>query len=76
MALSASLQADGPDPPSFPDEALIAEMERIREPALLYVRGGRIAALNSAMALLSDLQEVGMSVWELLGRLRRIPCRR
>jgi hypothetical protein len=68
MAAVSPLQADGPDAPPFPGEALIDEMERVPEPALLYLSGGRIAAVNRAAARLSEIRAVGMTIGELLDR--------
>ena len=69
MALSGPPQLDGSaEAPGFPDEALIEEMERIPEPAILYLPGGRIAAVNSAAIRLSDLEVVGQSICELINR--------
>lgn len=56
----------------FPDEVLIEQMERIPEPALLYLPGGRVAAVNSAAAQLSDVKVVGQSMVELIGRLESL----
>lgn len=67
MASSAPHRADGAGLPPFPGETLIAEMERISEPAVLYVPGGRIAAVNRAAARLADIRAIGLTVDELVG---------
>jgi PAS domain S-box-containing protein len=43
-------------------------LESIREPALLYLPGGRIAAVNRAAARLTTEPVVGMTIDELLDR--------
>lgn len=68
MQASCALQVEGPDPPAVLNEALLDEMERIPEPALLYLPGGRIAAVNRAAASLSSVPVVGMSIHDLLSR--------
>ena len=65
---SVSITEDGRAPPAILTEGLREEMERIREPALLYLPGGTIAAINRAAARLSDLLVVGMSIHDLLAR--------
>lgn len=42
-------------------------MERVPDPAILYLPGGRIAAVNGAAARLSDLEVVGRSMCDLIG---------
>jgi PAS domain-containing protein len=66
---SIPLLPDQSEAPDFPDEALIEQMERIPEPAVLYLSGGRVAAMNSAAARLSDFKVVGESMVELVGRI-------
>ena len=66
MAVTSASHANGSDAPPFPSDALIAEMERTLEPALLFLPGGRIAAVNRAAARLTDLHAVGMPIGELL----------
>ncbi len=52
----------------LPDPALRDLLESIREPAVLYLPGGRIAAVNRAADLLSAASVVGMTIGELLDR--------
>jgi PAS domain-containing protein len=68
MALTKPAPPAPPGAPGFPDETLIAEMELIHEPALLYLPGGRVTAVNSAATRLSDFKVVGRSMVELIGR--------
>jgi hypothetical protein len=68
MELSGGLPIVGPGAWDFPGEALVWEMERILEPALLYLPGSRIAAVNGAAARLSDFDAVGRSMFDLIGR--------
>ena len=68
MRASCSLQAEGSEPPAVLNEELLDEMERIPEPALLYLPGGRIAAVNRAATRLSSTPVVGMSIHDLLAR--------
>jgi PAS domain-containing protein len=68
METSVPRPAARPDIPPFPDEALIAEMERIPEPAVLFLPGGRIAAINPATARLAGIRGTGMTVAEALDR--------
>jgi len=65
--IDRSSPARGSGCPPFPGEALIAEMERIPEPAVLYLPGGRIAAVNRAAARLADIRAIGQTVDELVG---------
>ena len=60
-------QARAAEPP-LPDPALREVLESIREPALLYLPGGRIAAVNRAAARLTTDSVVGMTLDELLDR--------
>ena len=55
--------------PPLPDPALRAVLESIREPAVLYLPGGRIAAVNRAAERLEVHTVVGMTIDELLNRL-------
>ena len=57
-------QADLP----LPDPVLREVLESIREPALLYLPGGRIAAVNRAAAMLTGAGVVGTTLDELLDR--------
>lgn len=50
---------------SFPDRTVLDEMEQIGDPAILYLPGGVIAAVNGAASRLSDLQRVGQSMFDL-----------
>jgi len=68
MEASLPSPVDGPGAPPFPGEALIDEMERTLEPAVLFLPGGRIAAINSATARLAGIRLTGMTVAEALGR--------
>lgn len=68
MQAFGALLVEGPAPPAVLNKALLDEMERIPEPALLYLPGGRIAAVNRAATRLSDVSVVGMSIHELLAR--------
>lgn len=68
MAPPTPPEDDGRDVPPLSDEVLIEVLEGIREPALLHLPGGRIAAVNRAAARLTDLKPVGMTISELLGR--------
>jgi PAS domain-containing protein len=52
----------------LPDPALREVLESIREPALLYLPGGRIAAVNRAAARLTAESAVGRTLDELLDR--------
>lgn len=54
--------------PVFSPGMLTEEMEHIPEPAILYMPGGRVAAVNSAAARLSDFRVVGQSMVELIRR--------
>ena len=54
--------------PTLPDPALREVLESFREPALLYLPGGRIAAVNQAAARLTTESVVGMTLDELLDR--------
>ncbi|MEN6342693.1 MAG: PAS domain-containing protein [Methanospirillum sp.] len=60
---------DGPVEMPLPDPALRDVIESIREPAVLYLPGGRIAAVNRAATLLSSASVVGKTLDELLKRL-------
>lgn len=64
--------AGAQDAPLVPDGALIEEMEHIPAPALLYLPGGRIAAVNRAAASLSDQPVIGITIGELLERHRAV----
>ena len=64
--------AGAQDAPLVPDEALIEEMERIPVPAILYLPGGRIAAVNRAAARLSDQPVIGSTIGELLEHHRAV----
>ncbi len=68
METSAPTQTDGEDAPSLPLEALIEEMERIPEPAVLVLSGGPIAAANRATARLAGIRVTGMTIAEALER--------
>jgi PAS domain-containing protein len=68
MASSPVAPADGDGGPELPVAGLLEEMERLAEPALLYLPGGKIAALNRAAARLSPISAVGMTIDELLER--------
>ncbi len=68
MTMSGPPRVDGSNATPFPDPALIAEMERIPEPAVLFLPGGRIAAINPATARLAGIPLIGMTVAEALGR--------
>lgn len=57
----------------LPDPALREVLESIREPALLYLPGGRIAAVNHAATLLSTRSVIGETLDDLLDRY---PARR
>lgn len=60
-----------PDRPAelpLPDTALREVLESIREPALLYLPGGRIAAANRAAQRLTSNPVIGMTIDELLDR--------
>lgn len=54
--------------PPFPDQAILGEMERITEPAILYLPGGVIASVNTAASRLAGLDMVGRSMNELIGQ--------
>jgi PAS domain-containing protein len=69
MESSMPLLPDQSEAPAFPDEAIIEQMESILDPALLYLPGGGVAAVNSAAARLSDFNVVGQSMVELIGRI-------
>jgi PAS domain-containing protein len=67
MTASPPRGDDGLIPP-FPDDALLEEMERIPDPAVLYRPGGRIAAVNRAAARLADFPPIGLTIRDLVGR--------
>jgi PAS domain-containing protein len=54
--------------PALPDPALSDVLESIREPAFLYLPGGRIAAVNRAATALATGSVVGESLGTLLTR--------
>ena len=54
--------------PAIPTEELIEGMDLIPEPAVLFLPGGRIAAINSATAQLAGIPVTGMTVADALGR--------
>ena len=60
---------DSAPAPSLLDPALRDLLESIREPAVLYLPGGRIAAVNLAAERLSPTPAVGRTIDELLDRL-------
>lgn len=66
MAASPPPRDDGPHTAQVPDKELIELMERIKEPALLYLPGGRISAVNRAAIRLSGINAVGTTIGELL----------
>jgi PAS domain-containing protein len=68
MVAPRSPRRDGPGATYLPDEALADEMDRIPEPAVLYLPGGIIAAVNVAASRLSHDPPVGQSMIELIGR--------
>ena len=68
MASSPAAPVDGDGGPENPAAGLLEEMERLWEPAILYLPGGRIAAVNRAPARLSTIPAVGMTIDELLER--------
>lgn len=59
---------DRVETPMVPDPALCDVLESIREPALLYLPGGRIAAVNRAAAALATGSVVGETLGALLNR--------
>jgi PAS domain-containing protein len=71
--MPAPIPQDRPIELPLPDPALREVLESIREPALLYLPGGRIAALNRAALELAGETVVGMTLDELLDRY---PARR
>ncbi len=68
MAASPSPPPSRADGPGFPDQAILAEMAEIEEPAILYLHGGVIAAVNAAASRLSSLDAVGRSMIDLIAR--------
>jgi hypothetical protein len=60
MVSPVALEQGKSNAPSFSDPELIDEMERIAEPAILYLPGGRIASVNSVAERLSDLRLSGV----------------
>lgn len=54
------------DDPLLADPAFLDLIEGIREPAVLHLPDGRIAAINSAARGLMDRPVVGMTIGELL----------
>lgn len=68
MAASTPDPSHGADIPELPDEALLDLLESIQEPAFLYLPGGRIAGVNRAAAMLSDVPAIGMTLGELIER--------
>ncbi|NLX50150.1 MAG: PAS domain S-box protein [Methanospirillum sp.] len=69
MAPPTSPDAD----PLFPaplDDGFLDLIESIREPALVFLSGGRIVAVNRAMARLPGPPAVGETMEELLERCR------
>lgn len=59
---------DRPVEMPLPDPALREVLESIREPAVLYLSGGRIAAVNRAAERLTVTSVVGTTIGELLDR--------
>lgn len=57
-------------PPAVLDAAFFDFLESIREPALVFLPGGRIAAVNRAMTRLPDPPAVGETIGALLDRYR------
>jgi len=68
MTMSSPPPTDGPCTPPFPNEELIEGLDLIPEPAVLFLPGGRIAAINSATARLAGIPVTGMTVADALGR--------
>ena len=68
MEASPPSPVDGPGTPPFPDEELVEGMARIPSLAVLFLPGGRIAAINPAAARLVGIPVTGMTVAEVLGR--------
>jgi PAS domain-containing protein len=66
MASSTLTPIQKSEAPAFLNGDLINEMESIPEPALLYLPGGRIAAVNGAAVRLSGIDIVGESMYELI----------
>ena len=66
MASPAPPVLDEPEAPEFLTEALLDLLEAIREPATISLPGGRIAAVNRAVARLADLPAVGRTIGELI----------
>lgn len=60
--------SDRPSAPSFPDQQILEMLESYREPAILYLPGGRIAAVNAAARRLAEYPVIGMTLDELLDR--------
>ncbi len=67
MASSTCSAPDDRDRPAFLGKGLHEFIERIPEPALILVPGGRIVAVNQAAVRISDMQLVGMTLAELIG---------
>jgi hypothetical protein len=59
---------DRPAKPPIPDPVLLDVLEGIREPALLYLPGGRIAAVNCAADRLMARSVVGMTIDQVFDR--------
>lgn len=64
---------DQPAELPLPDPALREVLESFREPALIYLPGGRIAAVNRAALRLATASVVGITLDDLLNRY---PARR
>lgn len=68
MRVSSPFTAEGRDAPAFLTRALLDEMVCVFDLVLIYLPGGRIAAVNRAAARLSDVPVVGMFIHDLLTR--------
>ncbi len=68
MATSASVQGGEAGSDWSPNRKLIREIESIPEPVLVYLPGGRIAAVNRPARQLADFDPVGLTILDLLER--------
>lgn len=57
-----------PDVPSFLDSAMLEYLDAIPEPALIFLPGGTIVAVNQAALRLTDLRPVGKNIRDIVER--------
>ena len=68
MAASASVQGGEAGRDWSPNRKLRREIETISEPVLVYLPGGRIAAVNRAARKLADFDPVDLTIVDLMNR--------